>query len=102
MSPGLKIFQVAGSYYGYGVTRVGWLRRVSGDEWEVLPGARTILRTGVPRPLDSLASDGPKKDHSLSDPSKGIEEIHRLTIRRSMPADLKAWAKHCPTPKGWQ
>lgn len=100
MSPGLKIIQVPGRY-GYSVTRVGWLRRVAGDEWELLPGARTIIRSGGIRTLSELAEDGPKKDHTLSTPAAGLEEIHRLVIRRSLPANTKAWGDHCPKPKGW-
>jgi hypothetical protein len=78
------------------------MRRISGDEYETLPGSRTIVRTGNQRTLASLASDGPKTDHTLSDPDGGTEEIHRLLIRRSLPANEKVWAKHCPRPKNWQ
>lgn len=98
---GLKVIQVPGRW-GYSVTRVGWLRRVSGDEWELLPGSRTIVRTGQLRTLDSLASQGPGEDHRLSDPSGGTEEIHRLIIRRSLPADEAAWMAHCPRPASWE
>jgi len=100
MRNGLKIIQVPGRYAGWAVTRVGWLRRISGDEWEMI-GARTIIRTGSPRPLDSLAADGPRKDHRLTDPAVAPEEIHRLVIRRSLPASVEAWAKHCPRPQNW-
>lgn len=101
MRNGLKIIQVPGGYGYWAVTRIGWLRRVSGDEWVLLPGARSIIRTQGARNLDSLASDGPKKDHTLSDASVGPEEVHRLIIRRALPADEKTWAKLCPRPDGW-
>jgi hypothetical protein len=101
MRNGLKIIQVPGRY-GWSVTRICWMRRISGDEYETLPGSRTIVRTGNQRTLASLASDGPKTDHTLSDPDGGTEEIHRLLIRRSLPANEKVWAKHCPRPKNWQ
>ena len=100
MHDGLKLIQLPGRY-GYSVTRVGWMRRVGGDEWELLPGAVSIGRTSGQRTIDQVAIDGPGKDHQLWPPSKGVEEIHRLVIRRSMPADEKAWAKHCPKPKDW-
>jgi hypothetical protein len=100
MQNGLKIIQLPGRYAGWAVTRVGWLRRVSGDEWELI-GARTIVRTGTPRALDSLASHGPMTDHTLSDSSLAPEEIHRLVIRRSLSADVEAWAEYCPCPSDW-
>jgi hypothetical protein len=99
MRNGLKIIQVPGRY-GYSVTRIGWMRRVSGDEFELV-NARTITRTGEPRTLASLAHDGPKRDHGLSDMDEGVEEVHRLVIRRSRPASEAAWIKHCPKPGNW-
>lgn len=101
MRNGLKIVQLTGAYYGWAVTRVGWLRRVSGDEWELL-GARTIIRTGSPRPLGNLASHGPMKDHRLTDADEGAEDVNRILIRRSFAANEQAWLKHCPKPAGWQ
>jgi hypothetical protein len=101
MRNGLKIIQVPGRYGGWAVTRVGWMRRVNGDEWEMI-GARTIVRTGSPRTLDSLAAKGPANDHRLSDASEMPEEIHRLLIRRSLPASEKTWIAHCPRPPGWR
>jgi len=99
MREGLKIVKLPGGYYGRSVTRVGWLRRVSGDEWELLPGARSVWRTGgAMTPLDQLAAHGPGDNHQVSDPQAGIEEIHRLLLRRCLPADESAWAAHCPRP----
>lgn len=100
MKDGLTLIQIPGRY-GYSVTRIGWLRRVSGDEWELMPGARSIVRTGSWRTLDSLASDGPKQDHRLTEPSKLAESVHRLLIRRALYASTEAWAKECPQPEGW-
>jgi hypothetical protein len=100
MRNGLKIIQVPGMYANLAVTRIGWLRRVSGDEWELI-GASTIVRTGSPRSLDSLAAHGPKDDRRLTASAEAPEEIHRLVIRRSLPADVKAWAADCPRPDGW-
>jgi hypothetical protein len=99
MRNGLKIIQVPGMY-SWAVTRVGWLRRVIGDEWELI-GARSIIRTGAARTLDSLAAHGPKDDHRLTPTSEAPEEINRLLIRRSLRADVKVWAQDCPRPSGW-
>jgi len=100
MRNGLKLIQVPGRY-GYSVTRVGWMRRVSGDEFELV-NARTVTRTGDLRSLASLAQDGPKRDHRLSDMDEGVEEVHRLVIRRSRPASEASWLKHCPKPDDWR
>ena len=99
MRNGLKIIQVPGMY-SWAVTRVGWLRRDIGDEWELI-GARSIIRTGAARTLDSLAAHGPKADHKLTPTSEATEEINRLLIRRSLRADVKVWAQYCPRPSGW-
>ena len=103
MREGLKVVQVTGAYYGYAVTRVGWLRRVDGDEYELLPGAVTVMRTGEHNlaGIDLLASEGPGQRYQCSEPAKASEEIHRLLVRRSVPANEKAWAKVVPRPKDW-
>ncbi len=38
----------------------------------------------------------------LSEAAEVPEEIHRLVIRRSLPASTKAWSKHCPRPADWR
>lgn len=104
MREGLKLVQVPGSYYGRAVTLVGWLKRTSGDEFE-LHGAVMVWRTGqwAPGGLDDLAADGPdSKRYGHSKPAKMPEELHRLTLRRSKPANPEAWAKICPRPKNWE
>ena len=97
MKDGLKIIQIPGSWRGYSVTIAGWLQRVGGDEWIILPGYRVVIRTGVGRGLHDLAADGPKRDYKLLEPSEGPEEIHRLLIGRPMPAKKKAWVEHVGT-----
>jgi len=83
------------------VAYVGWLRRASGDEWELLPGARSVWRTGEAMPLlDQLAMHGLDDDHRVSDPQAGIG-IHRLLIHYYLPANEAAWAAHCPRPPRW-
>ena len=85
------MIQGPGRYWG--VTRVGWAKRVEGDEWELL-GATTVVRTGNPRSLDSLASEGPKKDHRCEPPAIAPELLHRFSPRRVLVANEKAWAKY--------
>jgi hypothetical protein len=102
MRDGLKIIRLPGGYYGRSVTRVGWVRRVGGDEYLLLPGSRSIWRTGGERTtLDRLASHGPGDNHQMTAPQVGEEEINRLLTRRALPADEHVWAPHCPKPKDW-
>ena len=98
MTPGLKIVVTPGNYYG--LTQVGWLRSTGGDEYELV-GARTIRTVRDYIPLATLANGGPTKDVRLQDASARPEEIHRLLIRRCIPANEEKWAAECPKPKGW-
>ena len=104
MQDGIKVFQIPGTYGSWSVTIVGWIRRVSGDEWEVLPGARTIRRTGSYNlaGLDRLANEGNTGNgYALGDAAIGTESLHRLLIRRCLPANEKAWERDCPRPASW-
>lgn len=97
MREGLLLIQIPGRYWG--VTRVGWARRVEGDEWEWR--GVTVVRTGSPRTLASLASEGPKKDHDVSEVDALPELLHRFSPRRVLLANPEKWGKHCPKPEGW-
>ncbi len=103
MKDGLKIIKLPSGYYG--VTMIAWVRRVAGDEYTILPGARVVWRTRGNRFLNELADDGPKQDHEMTPPMKGVdgvgEEGNWLKTMRSIPANEKAWAEWCPKPKGW-
>lgn len=103
MREGLNVVQVTGAYYGYAVTLVGWLRRVSGDEWEMLPGHVTVMRTGKRdlSGLDKLASGGLANRYRASEPAKQPESIHRLLVRRVKPANEEAWRSVVPRPTDW-
>jgi hypothetical protein len=105
MSPGLKIVQIAITYYR-AITFVGWLKRVSGDEY-VLVSPRIITRKSGQEwswnGMRELAANGPGKKYQLSDKDDADpEELHRLMIKRSIPADEKVWEKHCPKPADWK
>ena len=104
MKEGLKIMQFAGGRYGWNVTRVGWLKRIAGDEYQLL-GGRTIWRkigNYNAGGLTNLANDGLGREYDISAADKFGEDVHRLLIRRSLPANEKAWAEHCPKPKDWR
>ena len=91
MRQGLVLVQVPGRYWG--VTRVGWAVRVEGDEWELL-GATTVVRTGNPVELATLAEKGPGKGHRCGEPGKVAELLHRFSPRRVLVADEAAWARY--------
>lgn len=99
MREGLMLVQVPGRY-GYSVTRVGWFKRVQGDEWELLAGSVSTRRTSGTRNLDELAADGPMSDHFVSKPFKSVEPVHRLVLRRALYANVEAWPM-VKKPKGW-
>lgn len=100
MRPGLKIIQIAGRY-GYSVTLVGYMRRVGGDEWDMLPGHTSVVRTGGVRNIDELANDGPMDDHRCSQPARSVEEVNRVFLRRCKPANVEKWPM-VKRPKDWK
>lgn len=87
--------------------RVGWLRRVEGDEWELV-NCRSVIRTGGydSDGLQKLAQcRGEIKNHTLGLISKIAEPIHRLQMIRPLPIpreDWESWEAHCPKPKDWE
>lgn len=98
MREGLLLIQVPGRYWG--VTRVGWARRVEGDEWEFV--GVTVMRTGAaPRTLASLAAEGPQDDHVVSAVDQTVELLHRFTPRRVLVANPEKWGKYVPKPREW-
>jgi hypothetical protein len=64
----------------------------------------TVLRKSGTRirSLDSLAVEGLGDDHIFLKPSEAPEEIHRLLVRRSIPASEEAWRGLCPRPRDWK
>jgi hypothetical protein len=98
MDEGLTLIKLPGYY---AVTRIGWLRRKHGDEYELVPGSRAVWRTNGSRLLEHIAADGPGTDHDMAEPSKVPWPVHRLLVAVPLPANEKAWGKHCPRPKDW-
>lgn len=96
MRNGLKVLQLPGRY-GYAVTLVVWVRRITGDEYEGL-NACVLARRGQYKldGLQKLAAEGPGKSYDVTKPSKQPEEIHRLMVWRCLPANEEAWKEHCP------
>lgn len=103
MEHGLCLVQIAITYYR-AITIVGWARRKSGDEWELVPGARIITRAKGQydwNGFDNLAANGPGKDYRCHPAMKMPEPLHRLIVKRCKPANTEAWSEYCPMPKGW-
>lgn len=99
MRDGLVILRTPG-YYG-GPTRVGWLRRVGGDNYVLLPGFRSVSRTSGNRELPELAGEGPGRDHKLGKPSPVEEDVQGILVWRCLRADEAAWAATIPKPADW-
>jgi hypothetical protein len=104
MREGLKIIQIQITNWR-ALTFVGWLKRRYGDEYDLIDARIITRKSGEPADWNGvadLAENGPGKKYLLAPIMKEPEELHRLSnIRRSKPADEKAWAKHCPKPKDW-
>jgi hypothetical protein len=104
METGLHLIQISVTHYR-ALTIIGWLRRVRGDEYELVPGARIITRKSGESAdwngFDDIASKGVGKKYKAHPAMKAPETLHRLIIKRSKPADEKVWAKECPRPEGW-
>lgn len=98
MREGLKLIKLPGYY---GPVRVGWLKRLSGDDYVLLPGSVLVVRTSGSRKLAELAADGPGTDHRVEDRAKTDCEVNRFRVWQVWAADEKAWSEHCPKPKEW-
>jgi hypothetical protein len=100
MRDGLKIIKLPGDYYG-GPTRIAWVRRVAGDEYEIVAGSCLVTRDSGKRLLEHIAADGPGDDHTVWPPAKLEAETNRFEVLQCFVASEKAWEKHCPRPKDW-
>ena len=96
MTDGLKIMSIGGSTYPY--ILVGWVEHTRGDEY-IVRGARCIRRLGRGQSLAGLAAHGPYAGEGPTQLlAAATEELHRLLIRRAIPASEEAWAVECPRP----
>ncbi len=102
MFNGIKLVAFSGGYYGRSIVRVGWMRRIQGDEWELI-GGRVVTRKGAADrgALDRISVHGPGKTHLLSKQSDSSEPVHRLVPRRILNCNIDAWIDHCPKPSDW-
>jgi hypothetical protein len=99
---GIYLLRLRGGWYGRGIPVIGWLRRVGGDWWQLLPGARVVARRDDDMTsIAVLAGSGPTSSHVMRDPSTAVEIVNALGILRIFIADEAAWSKDCPRPAGW-
>lgn len=87
----------AGTYYG--VSRVGWLHRIEGDEWEIC-SCRILQTTGEYVAFAKMADVGPDDNTKLGVISKFPEPIHRSDFVRTVYCTVENWLRHCPKPDG--
>jgi hypothetical protein len=96
MEEGLKVVSVISGYVPY--VFVGWLRRIDGDEYELV-NARVIRRFGDGYSIAELALKGPKLGPGATQLlPPATETVHRLMMSRCIAANVEAWKAACPAP----
>lgn len=98
MREGLKLIKLPGYY---GPVRVGWLRRIEGDNYELLAGSVLVIRTSGSRALAELAADGPLKDHKLTDEAGTAHDVNEFRVWQAIDCG-DAWREYVPQPKEWR
>jgi hypothetical protein len=99
LNPGLYFYQQQSG--NLAVLRVGWVRRVEGDEYEVL-NLVTPLRDGDYTTLFAdVANKGPPKKWRFSEPVWAASPTNRFHILGPLPLKPEQWKDICPKPKGW-
>ena len=101
MREGLTILFSTGTYFSS--CRMGWLRPVNGDEWEIL-SARNVRRTAS-NGIIALATCAAEKGlggHELGEVDPEPEDVHRLHCLKSIRVaekDWPLWIKEFPALK---
>ena len=101
MKEGFAILFSTGSYFSS--CRIGWLRQVSGDEWEI-DSARNVRRTasnGIMALAQCKAAKG-LGGHELGDVDTEPESVHRLHMLKAIRiprADWPLWVNEFPALK---
>lgn len=98
MREGLMLLKLPGYY---GPVRVGWLKRISGDNYELLPGSVLLVRTKGTRKLAELAAKGPLDDHKCEDRAETSLDVNEFRVWQPWQCNEEAWKEHCPRPKDW-
>ena len=83
------------------VLRIGWIRRIEGDEYEALHMV-TPKRNSYEKMLSDAAIDGPPTGWTYTRPLPRPSPLNRFHILGAVSLDPKQWAKVCPRPEGWE
>ena len=98
MTQGLAILFSTGTYFSS--CRIGWLRQVTGDEWEI-DSARNVRRTasnGIMALAQCKAAKG-LGGHEMGEVDTEPESVHRLHMLKAIRvprADWPKWVKEFP------
>lgn len=101
MTQGFAILFSTGTYFSS--CRMGWLRQVTGDEWEI-DSARNVRRTtgaGIMALAQCKAKNG-LGGHELGDVDTEPESVHRLHMLKAIRiprTDWPLWVKEFPALK---
>jgi len=83
------------------VIRIGWVRRIEGDEYEGLHVVTPKRNGDYDTMFSDAAIDGPPKKWDYTRPLPRPSPLNRFHILGPVSLDPKQWADVCPTPKGW-
>ena len=81
------------------VLRAGWVRRVEGDEYEMV-GARTPMRNGHSM-MFCDAQEAPPPSWRWAEPLKRSIPLHRFQIRAPVELNPEGYAALFPRPEGF-
>ena len=86
---------------GVVVLRLGWIRRIGGDEYEALHLVTPKRGGDYETMLADVAIDGPPKKWAFTRALPRPSPLNRFHILGPVSLDPKQWAKVCPRPDGW-
>jgi hypothetical protein len=86
---------------GVVVLRIGWIRRVEGDEYEAQHMVTPKRNGDYSVMLADLAIDGPTKKWDYTRPLPRPSPLNRFHIFGPVSLEPSQWSEICPKPKGW-
>lgn len=99
MKSGLYIW--AGPSGGVVVLRIGWIRRIAGDEYEALHMVTPLRGGDYKTMLADVAIDGPPAKWTFTRCLLRPSPLNRYHILCPVSLDPGQWAAVCPQPDGW-
>lgn len=83
------------------VLRIGWVRRISGDEYEALSMVTPKRAGDYQTMLADLAIDGPPKAWTFTRALPRPSPLNRFHVLGPVSLDPAQWTKISPKPKDW-